>query len=361
MIHPDLRGDAKRHDGGGDAWYARRMRWEFGTAAAIAIALACSPSAFTCLEDAECSGGVCQSTGSCSFPDDACDSGQRYGEHAASGLAGECVELGATGSTTATEPGSGPVPSVPSVGLDSSSGDPSITATETATTQATEESSSTTEAIDPDLLIRFRFEDLPGNATFDSVAEFAATCQDPECPIITAGPFGQAALFDGNNDALSIEYDPLFELPPDFTAAVWVRADTLDGDIRRMVFGHPFDTELLNSWLLYFRNAGNGWEASFSMSSSNDTYLATPIPFSLGEWAHLAGTYDGVTMRFYVDGALVDSRITPPPVFDPQHPITIGYDINDGQPARHFEGAIDEARLYTRALDPEEIAALASR
>jgi hypothetical protein len=56
---------------------------------------ACSESAFVCLADEQCSGdahsGVCQPNGYCSFPDEDCASGQRYGQHAGKGLAGSCV------------------------------------------------------------------------------------------------------------------------------------------------------------------------------------------------------------------------------------------------------------------------------
>lgn len=56
----------------------------------------CSPfssGAFTCAESAQCdvaTGGVCQANGRCSFPDQACPSGQRYGDLSGD-LSGVCV------------------------------------------------------------------------------------------------------------------------------------------------------------------------------------------------------------------------------------------------------------------------------
>ena len=49
---------------------------------------------FVCADDPSCSGGVCQPNGYCSFGDDGCPSGLRYGAHSPSGIAGECVEPG---------------------------------------------------------------------------------------------------------------------------------------------------------------------------------------------------------------------------------------------------------------------------
>lgn len=63
------------------------------SAVALIGALAgCSPGAFTCEDAAQCPGGTCEAVGYCSFPDDACPSRQRFGAHAPTALAHQCVE-----------------------------------------------------------------------------------------------------------------------------------------------------------------------------------------------------------------------------------------------------------------------------
>lgn len=50
--------------------------------------------AFHCLEDAQCgAGGLCEANGSCSFEDEACESGRRYGALAPEGIANACVPI----------------------------------------------------------------------------------------------------------------------------------------------------------------------------------------------------------------------------------------------------------------------------
>jgi len=73
-------------------------------ALACGLALACtSPTAFVCSESSDCTdgsfSGMCQANGYCSFGDDTCASGQRYGDLAPNDLAGTCVE--SEGTTTA--------------------------------------------------------------------------------------------------------------------------------------------------------------------------------------------------------------------------------------------------------------------
>ncbi|MBC8073601.1 MAG: DUF2341 domain-containing protein [Deltaproteobacteria bacterium] len=84
----------------------------FVAAAATGLAIGCSASAFVCASDDDCTGGntpgVCEPLGACSFDDDDCDSGRRYGDHARDGLAGACVDAptnASSESTAAVSPG----------------------------------------------------------------------------------------------------------------------------------------------------------------------------------------------------------------------------------------------------------------
>lgn len=79
-----------------------------------ALALAGCHRAFQCEDSSECGldgeQGTCEPNGSCSFPADDCDSGRRYGEHAAKALVGRCVDpgndtLADTGPAATTEGG----------------------------------------------------------------------------------------------------------------------------------------------------------------------------------------------------------------------------------------------------------------
>jgi hypothetical protein len=66
-------------------------------AACLAASWACGGgSAFACTEDAQCRDGtalgVCEASGYCSFVDDTCESGRRYGSLAPQGVGEVCVQ-----------------------------------------------------------------------------------------------------------------------------------------------------------------------------------------------------------------------------------------------------------------------------
>ena len=84
-------------------------------------------------------------------------------------------------------------------------------------------------------------------------------------------------------------------------------------------------------------------------------HLVAPEPLPLGRWVHLAGTFDGQTMRLFVDGAEVAALARPGPIQRNHFDLTIG-GFAPGSRA-NFQGLVDEVRLFSRARTAEEIRA----
>src|SRR5690606_16948758 len=74
-------------------------------------------------------------------------------------------------------------------------------------------------------------------------------------------------------------------------------------------------------------------------------------------WVHLAATYDGETMRVYVDGEEDNSRaFERTAIASNGSPLAIGRDLGG---AGSFTGALDDVRIYNAALAAADIAQLA--
>ena len=69
-------------------------------------------------------------------------------------------------------------------------------------------------------------------------------------------------------------------------------------------------------------------------------------------WTHLAATYDGATMRLYVNGVQVASRAQTGTMTTSTKPLQLGGDSIFGQ---YFAGTIDEVRVYNVALTAAQI------
>ena len=73
----------------------------------------------------------------------------------------------------------------------------------------------------------------------------------------------------------------------------------------------------------------------------------------LNVWTHLAVTYDGTTLRLFVNGVQVRNRNQrPAPRSTTAGALRIGGNSVWGE---YFKGLIDEVRIYNRALTVTEI------
>ncbi|WP_040549200.1 LamG domain-containing protein [Pedosphaera parvula] len=159
------------------------------------------------------------------------------------------------------------------------------------------------------------------------------------------GMVGQAFSFDGVH-AIQVPNDPAFNFGPTSPMAVELWAYLTGSQPTAHFIGKRVgcDGDNFNYQMAY--DAENGLQ--FSCSSLNGVYTGIPMPTNV--WTHLAGTFDGTTFRFYINGSLVASNNG---VLGPvnSEPLIIGGSGTCGI----FEGLIDEPSIYNRALSDAEI------
>ena len=80
---------------------------------------------------------------------------------------------------------------------------------------------------------------------------------------------------------------------------------------------------------------------------------------SLNQWVHLAFTYDGAMLRIYSDGTETASYVVTGDMIASTQGVAIG-NVN-ATDDRYWNGLLDDVRIYDRALDPAEIADLATQ
>jgi hypothetical protein len=148
-----------------------------------------------------------------------------------------------------------------------------------------------------------------------------------------------------------VETHPLLSPTAALTVECWVKADA---------GGHD------NEWLVN-RVYGGGTSTGYRLGilkgkpcfevplTEWSHHLTADAALATGKWVHLAGTFDGATMRIYVDGELRGTMPRPGPVKPNGFHLCLGsYEVGH---AAHFTGLLDEVRIYSRALPAAEIAA----
>ena len=79
------------------------------------------------------------------------------------------------------------------------------------------------------------------------------------------------------------------------------------------------------------------------------------VQLPLNTWTHLALTYDGTTLRLYVNGVQVGMLAQTGAIATSSSPLRIGGNAPWGE---YFSGQIDDVRVHNRALSAAEIQAM---
>lgn len=206
--------------------------------------------------------------------------------------------------------------------------------------------------------------DGPGSSTGATIGDppEAGFCEF-EPPVV-----GSGLVFDGN-DGVTMGVAPALGLEA-FTLEAWVRRDargraagTGVGGLKLVPIiskgrGESDGSELDCNYAFGF--FGDVLAADFEdMESGKNHPVQGRTPITLGRWYHVAATYDGATWRLYVDGVLdVEEQVDAVPRFDSIQHFGLGaaYD-SKGAAAGGLQGALDEVRVYSRALGGDEIQA----
>lgn len=160
---------------------------------------------------------------------------------------------------------------------------------------------------------------------------------------LSTATFGQttrSSRYDGTSTATSVyaartAYDPNVAM----TIEAWVYR--YDATRCETIVGHGWQTSYWLGFcprLRFYRSGGVSADATVDVPN--------------GQWTHVAATYDGTTVRFYIDGQPAGTSTLTNTGAGVNRELRIGSDTNGGY---YFYGQIDEVRLWSRALTQAEL------
>ncbi len=168
----------------------------------------------------------------------------------------------------------------------------------------------------------------------------------------TAGRIGSALLLASSGRLVVPDHSSL-DIQQAITMTAWIRPSKLDTQyfISKKRKGSTNGYELSLS-------AGGSVFVRFNEASSGNTYRVdstTKYPTNGQTWMHAAATYDGATIKLYINGQLQATKAANFQIAANAVALGLGAE-QDGY--RGMSGALDDVRLYSRALSAQEIAAL---
>ncbi|MEV6983251.1 LamG-like jellyroll fold domain-containing protein [Sphaerisporangium sp. NPDC051017] len=164
---------------------------------------------------------------------------------------------------------------------------------------------------------------------------------------VASGKFGKALQFNGTSSWVTVPDSPSLRLSQGMTLMAWVKPSSQDS--WRQVLMKEFSGGL--SYALYASNGAqpNGWAVN---TSGTEGEVNAPQDLPSNTWSHLALSYDGTKLQFYVNGNKVDESAFSGNLRADGGPLRIGGNSVWGE---YFAGVIDEVRVYDRALSESEI------
>src|SRR3990170_2011523 len=164
------------------------------------------------------------------------------------------------------------------------------------------------------------------------------------------GKVGQAFSFDGAADYVNVPHSAGLDVTTALTLDAWIKpagAGTGNGII---IMKNPLKYALVwfpDTQKITFSLDIGGWADHVSNSS------APP-----DQWTHIAGTYDGSSVKIYINGVLDAEFPKIGLIATSTGDLTIGWRTD--APDVSYNGLIDEVEIFNRALSAEEIAAIAN-
>lgn len=160
------------------------------------------------------------------------------------------------------------------------------------------------------------------------------------------GKFGGGLEVQNNHVKvpITVDYDEI-------TVMTWFNLGA--GNVRPRFVGNDHTDVTLKGFQLMYNTATTN---SFFDVGTGAQRRAAQFNFTAdpGEWYHYAGTYDGSTVRAYMDGELMAESACEGAIADSGIDVLIGLRPGGDQ----FNGILDEVAIFNKALDQDDIKAI---
>jgi concanavalin A-like lectin/glucanase superfamily protein/Big-like domain-containing protein len=197
------------------------------------------------------------------------------------------------------------------------------------------------------LVAAFGFEETTGTTATDaSGSGNTGTINGPIRSL--TGKFGSALSFDGVNDQVNVPDANSLDLSNAMTLEAWVRPSVLSA--WRTVLMKEQTAGLVYG--LYANGDTNRPSVHIYTNAERDIRGTAAVP--VNAWTHVAATYDGAVLRFFVNGTQVSTSNVAGTILASTGQLRIGGNNIWGE---WFSGLIDEVRVYKRTLTAAEIQA----
>lgn len=214
----------------------------------------------------------------------------------------------------------------------------------------------TTSAPNETLVGNWNMEEGSGNTLLDATS-YGNNASLIGGPTWVSGVSGLAIRFDGSSQYATVPDNSSLDVTNAVTLAAWIKPEKSGSAqviMKKGLTGESdgYELSLVSNGKIFFRinQLTNGETYRLNSSVTHPTDGVT--------WMHIAASFDGSTIRLYINGKenKAVSFSSPVSIISNSLPLGIGAQSNGGN---RYQGALDDLRVYNRALSASEISGLA--
>ena len=207
--------------------------------------------------------------------------------------------------------------------------------------------SATTPAGPSGLVAAYAFDEGTGTTVTDASGN-GNTGTISNATWAASGKYGKALQFNGTNALVTVPNAASLQLSAGMTLEAWVNPSSITSKWRDVIYKGNDNYHLSAT----STNASSPDGGLIAGGTYADAFGASALPTNT--WSFLTETYDGSTVRLYVNGTQVASTAHTGAIATSTNPLQIGGDSIYGQ---YFAGLIDNVRVYNTALSAAQIQA----
>jgi len=167
-------------------------------------------------------------------------------------------------------------------------------------------------------------------------------------------PCEGSTSFDGTNDYISIADDSTIDITGDFSITMWAKFDTFPSSSAGEAILQKGDQSSNRAYGLSIYNTSGDTNTQILLSTDGSNWFNTlkgSTNLSVGTWYHISATYDGTTVKLYLDGVLDSSEAETDDIQANSSALVLGYNGSAG----FMDGRLANVGIWSRALSLEEV------
>ena len=214
------------------------------------------------------------------------------------------------------------------------------------------------------IVCSWEFDEAKAGTVVDSSGNSLDGKLKGDAHVVLDPAMGHVLSLDGDGDYVDFGNDPAFDITDSITITAWIKINTFDAYCQAIV------TKGDTAWRVQRARESSSIEFACSglvlPKADYDTNfwgrLEGRKSVEDGGWHHVAGVYDGVEIRLYVDGVLDNAREAQGTINTNDYPVHVGANADETVKGgmRYWKGFIDGVHMYSCALDQTQIRVLVS-